>query len=69
MQVLLTFAGHISEEGKSENTNIVSSKRAVRRINSFNDLPKRAEEDNIGIIGGLCDAVADKKVCIVTIGH
>ena len=67
MQVLLTFAGHISEEdGKTTDNPVASSKRAIRRIRSFSDLPKRAEEDKIDIISSLCDAVADKKVCIVT---
>ena len=67
MQVLLTFAGHISEtdDVKSDNP-IMSSKRTIRRIHSFNDLPKKAEEDKIDIISDLCEAVADKRVCIVT---
>ena len=67
MQVLLTFAGHISEDDEyAKNSPVTFSKRAVRRIRSFSDLPKRAEEDKIDIISSLCDAVADKKVCIVT---
>ena len=66
MQVLLTFAGHIAEEEHSDGNLIGKSKRALRRICSFNDLPKRTEEGKMDIIGNLCSAVADQHVCIVT---
>ena len=69
MQVLLTFAGHISEsgiDGEVQKIPNVSARREVRRIRSFADLPKKAEENKIDIIGRLCDAVADKRVCTVT---
>lgn len=67
MQVLLTFAGHVSEtdDDISGNGNL-PSKLAVRKIASFNDLPKKTEEDKMDIISKLCDAVAENLVCIVT---
>ncbi len=67
MQVLLTFAGHISEEEETNSNSVVSSSRnVIRRIHSFSDLPKRTEENKIDIISNLCDATADKRICIVT---
>ena len=66
MQVLLTFAGHISESSDVPINSVVSRGKSIRRICSFNDLPKRSEEDKMEIISSLCDAVSDKKACIVT---
>ena len=67
MKVLLTFAGHISEsDDASEKNEAMPPRRAVRRICSFSDLPKRTEENKMAIISSLCDAVADKHICIVT---
>lgn len=69
MQVLLSFAGHVSdsagmdEESKASN---LPRSRDVRKISSFHDLSKRSEEDKLEIISRLSDAVAAKKVCIVT---
>lgn len=50
---------------KSDNL-IMSAKRDVRRVHSFTDLPKKAEEDKVDIISELCEAVAGKKICNVT---
>lgn len=66
MQVLLTFAGHISESSDVSIKGAVSGRKPIRRICSFNDLPKKSEEDKMGIISMLCDAVTDRRVCVVT---
>ena len=69
MQILLSFAGHVSDsvDGKTSNsTKNVIKHTAVRKIVSFNDMPKKSEKDKLTIISSLCDAVAKKKVCIVT---
>lgn len=69
MQVLLSFAGHVSdsagldEEFKASN---LPRSRDVRKISSFHDLPKRSEDDKLDITSQLSDAVSSKKVCIVT---
>ena len=68
MQVLLSFAGHVSdsagidEEVRPSN---LPKNRAVRKISSFHDLPKRSEDDKLEILIRLSDAVASQKVCIV----
>lgn len=69
MKVLLSFAGHVSESVDSETSSIeenVIKHSSVRRIASFNDMPKKSEKNKLAIISTLCDAVAKKKVCIVT---
>lgn len=69
MQILLSFAGHVSDsvDGESYNSeeNVIKH-TAVRRIASFNDMPKKSEKNKLAIISTLCDAVAKKKVCVVT---
>ena len=68
MQVLLSFAGHVSdsagidEEVRPSN---LPKNRAVRKISSFHDLPKRSEDDKLEILIRLSDAVASQKVCII----
>ena len=69
MQILLSFAGHVSDsiDVKSSNSaeNVIKH-TAVRRIASFNDMPKKSEKHKLATISTLCDAVAKKKVCVVT---
>lgn len=69
MQILLSFAGHVSDSVDDELHNSeenVIKHTAVRRIASFNDMPKKSEKNKLAIISTLCDAVAKKKVCVVT---
>lgn len=66
MKVLLTFAGHVSEEEDEEPQYDFPMRKGVRKICSFSELPKRTEEGKMDIISKLCDAVVDKRVCIVT---
>lgn len=61
-------AGHVSDSAGIDEevrpSNLPKS-RAVRKISSFHDLPKRSEDDKLEIISRLSDAVASQKVCIV----
>ena len=69
MEILLSFAGHVSDsvDGISSDSEEKAVKHnAVRKIASFNDMPKKSEKNKLPIISMLCDAVAKKKVCIVT---
>lgn len=69
MKVLLSFAGHVSdsvENSVSNSEENVIKHTAVRRIASFNDMPKKSEKNKLPMISTLCDAVAKKKVCVVT---
>lgn len=71
MRVLLSFAGHVSDsvsdKNKSETLDdSVIKYKGVRKIASFNEMPKKSEEDKLPIISMLCDAVVQKNVCIVT---
>lgn len=69
MQILLSFAGHVSDSVDDESSNSeenVIKHTAVREIASFNDMPKKSEKNKLSIISTLCDAVAKKKVCIIT---
>ena len=66
IQVLLTFAGHVAESDEERENGNLPSKQNMKKICSFNDLPKKTEEDKMAIIGKLCDAVAGKLVCTVT---
>ena len=69
MKVLLSFAGHVSDsvDGITPNSegNVIKH-TAVRKISSFNEMPKKSEKNKLAIISTLCDAVAEKKVCVVT---
>ena len=65
MEVLLSFAGHVSNsEDISDNS--VIKRRAVRKIDDFNEMPKKSMKDKLPVVSTLCDAVAECKVCIVT---
>lgn len=71
MRVLLSFAGHVSDSvyDKNKSDDIddpVIKHKGVRKIASFNEMPKKSEEDKLPIISMLCDAVVQKNVCIVT---
>lgn len=69
IQILLSFAGHVSDsvDGVTSNTEEKAIKRTVvRKIASFNDMPKKSEKNKLPIISTLCDAVVKKKVCVVT---
>lgn len=71
MRVLLSFAGHvsdsISDKNKSEDADDpVIKYKGVRKIASFNEMPKKSEEDKLPIISMLCDAIVQKNVCIIT---
>ena len=69
MKVLLSFAGHVTDsvdETTPNSNESVIKHNAVRRIASFNDLPKKSERNKLETISLLCDAVAKKKVCVVT---
>ena len=69
MKVLLSFAGHVSdsvENSVSNSEENVIKHTAVRRIASFNDMPKKSEKNKLPMISTLYDAVAKKKVCVVT---
>lgn len=69
MKILLSFAGHVSdsvEDSVSDSKENVIKHTAVRKIASFNDMPKKSEKNKLSIISTLCDAVAKKKVCVVT---
>ena len=66
MQVLLSFAGHISDSAEDEESSTIAQKKAVRKIYSFSDMPKKSEQNKMDIISKLCDASANKNVCIVT---
>lgn len=69
MKILLSFAGHVSDsvDGVASNSeeNVIKH-TMVRKIASFNDMPKKSEKNKLPIISKLCDAVTQKKVCIVT---
>ena len=69
MLVLLSFAGHVSDsvDGVTPNSegNVIKH-TSVRKIASFNDMPKKSEKNRLSMISTLCDAVAKKKVCVVT---
>lgn len=69
MKILLSFAGHVSnsvDDGSFNSDENVIKHTAVRKIASFNDMPKKSEKNKLTIISILCDAVAQKKVCVVT---
>ena len=69
MKILLSFAGHVSDsvDGITSNAegNIIKH-TVVRKIASFNDMPKKSEKNKLLILSTLCDAVAQKRVCVVT---
>lgn len=70
MKVLLSFAGHVTESveeesGESEDDSVIKS-RAVRKIASFNDMPKKSEKGKLAIVSKLCDAVVSHSICEVT---
>ena len=69
MKILLSFAGHVSDsvDGITSNAeeNVIKH-TVVRKIASFNDMPKKSEKNKLVILSTLCDAVAKKKVCVVT---
>ena len=69
MKVLLSFAGHVSdsvENSVSNSEENVIKHTAVRKIASFSDMPKKSEKNKLPMISTLCDAVAKKKVCVIT---
>ena len=71
MRVLLSFAGHVSDTVSDKEKsrfldNSIIRYKGVRKIASFNELPKKSEEEKLPIISLLCDAVVKKNVCIVT---
>ena len=67
MKVLLSFAGHVvNDEAESGTDNSAIMYKPVRKISSFNDLPKKSEIEKLKFVSLLCDAVATKRVCVVT---
>ena len=67
MKVLLSFAGHVvDDESETPSDDMPIKRRSVRKIASFNDLPKKSEKDKLKFVSMLCDAVATRRVCVVT---
>ena len=65
MEVLLSFAGHVSNSEDTSDNSVIK-RRAVRKIDDFNEMPKKSMKDKLSVVSTLCDAVAECKVCIVT---
>ena len=65
MEVLLSFAGHVSNSEDIFDNSVIK-RRSVRKIDDFNDMPKKSIKDKLPVVSTLCDAVAECKVCIVT---
>lgn len=67
MNVLLSFAGHVAESSSDAiKGNEAIKPKAIRKIDSFQDLPKNTEIQNIEVISTLCDAVSLHKTCLIT---
>lgn len=64
VKVLMSFAGHVTNDDEEVNSKLPHS--GVRKIHTFNSLPKRSEVDKMDILSMLCDAVVSKRVCTVT---